>query len=1060
MVVKDNGLMTWKLLLFCLLAIPHFSSAENHHVTNYISGDLLPQPYVYTINQDVFGYLWIGTGNGLTRYDGYGFRTYTIAESLSGNFITCSHKTKNGVLYGHMNGGLTLYSGNHFTKLPVDMPDKTKITDIEWGLDETILASTYSSGIISIPKNNKTKTIALDPEHAASVSTIKLTNNEKLLIGTDDGLIVNRFDKAGEMVFDQKVKGIPETMISDIVEHTQEQCYYIATQSDGIYVVHENEPGFLVKKIEIDTEHELDGVQSIYIDNEGKLWIATFGQGLFQFQVTDSSKAVLMSHLTKSNGLSSNYVKTIFQDREGIIWSGNYGGGLSKILVKNYSYHLFKKDVIGNAVQAMDCDEKNYWLGTDKGLLKVNQLTGELTESNAEGLPKDKITALFHQEKYVWLGYKQEGVYRFNKLTNSAEKFLIHTGKLENSITTISGNHNQVWVGTRKGACKISMKDNAHIWYSISQGGLPNNFVRFIYQDTKDRTWISTSCNTLSVIENGEIRKIPFPTANLQFVLNAITEDAEGNIWVGTLGNGIFKIEASQLIHLTTENGLFSNYCYSLTSDGKESIWVGHRGGISEVNTKKFHAKAIDKTFDIDEKYHFTVNKACSDNKHSVFMGFNKGILKINDHRITDKSIAPILNITDLRIDDQPISKRDKITLTPGSYKFEISYLGVGLKEPDLMRYEYLLDGYDSHSQVTHETSIKYPHLTTGKYNLIIKAIDGDGVESANQISLKIIIAPPIWKSPWFYVGVISLVFIIVVFAIYGQKETIKKKNRELEDKVNERTAEIVAQKEQIEKQSNLIKETNKDITASIEYASHIQQAIVTPLSDVTRLLPDCFIINKPRDIVSGDFYWAAEKGDKTIFIVADSTGHGVPGAFMSVLGISLLNSIILENNITRPDRILNEMRRSIIRSLRQTAEESLAYDSINMAVCSYDKTSKQLQYAGAYHPLVHIRQGELNFIKPVRQTLGISHHNDSHFTQHELILQEGDCLYMYSDGFQDQFGGEHEKKFTIKRLKQLFLDVSVHKISVQEQMINDALVEWKGSIDQTDDILMLGVKI
>lgn len=256
------------------------------------------------------------------------------------------------------------------------------------------------------------------------------------------------------------------------------------------------------------------------------------------------------------------------------------------------------------------------------------------------------------------------------------------------------------------------------------------------------------------------------------------------------------------------------------------------------------------------------------------------------------------------------------------------------------------------------------------------------------------------------------------------------------------------------------IEEKNKDITDSINYAQKIQTAILPSIAHMQQHLPELFVFYKPKDIVSGDFYWFSEKNGQLFLTAADCTGHGVPGGFMSMLGISLLNELINEKEITEPADVLDLMRIKLIQSLKQRGESGENKDGMDMVLCRMDRKKNKLSYAAANNPLWMVRNNELISFSADKQPVGIYGQGSNQFTQHEIDVLPKDMIYLFSDGFADQFGGEQGKKFMSKNLKQLFLAVSNDSCEVQRRLIEQHFIDWKGSREQIDDVLVIGFRI
>jgi serine phosphatase RsbU (regulator of sigma subunit) len=280
----------------------------------------------------------------------------------------------------------------------------------------------------------------------------------------------------------------------------------------------------------------------------------------------------------------------------------------------------------------------------------------------------------------------------------------------------------------------------------------------------------------------------------------------------------------------------------------------------------------------------------------------------------------------------------------------------------------------------------------------------------------------------------------------------LKRENIRLEGIVRERTAEVVLQRDILEHQKN-------EIEDSIRYASRIQNAVLPADQEFTRLVPESFVFFRPRDIVSGDFYWVSRIDDKLIISAADCTGHGVPGAFMSMLGVAFLDEIVNKDRIARPEIILNKLRRKVIDALQQQGISGEAKDGMDIVVISIDENAGKLHYAGAYNPLIMIRKGNLSEYRADRMPIAIFD-NMKDFSLHEITIEKGDLFYFFSDGYEDQFGGPEGKKFKSKQFKELLSKICDKPMPDQKEIIIRRFDEWKGDMSQVDDIVVIGVRI
>jgi serine phosphatase RsbU (regulator of sigma subunit) len=265
---------------------------------------------------------------------------------------------------------------------------------------------------------------------------------------------------------------------------------------------------------------------------------------------------------------------------------------------------------------------------------------------------------------------------------------------------------------------------------------------------------------------------------------------------------------------------------------------------------------------------------------------------------------------------------------------------------------------------------------------------------------------------------------------------------------------------EELRRQRDEIARQKKEIIYSFEYASLIQSALLPPENLLNSLLPDNFILYLPKDIISGDFFWITRIRSNILFAAADCTGHGVPGALMSILGISYLNEIMTQKCRLKANRILNQLREKIMKALHQTGEGGESKDGMDIALCIFNPQTLELQYSGANNSLYLIRNNLLEEIKPDKMPIGISGTMEQSFTNHNLQLEQGDIIYIFSDGFADQFGGPLGKKFKYKPFKQLLIDIHKKPLPEQKGNLLSTIQNWKGDLDQVDDILIMGVKI
>ena len=289
--------------------------------------------------------------------------------------------------------------------------------------------------------------------------------------------------------------------------------------------------------------------------------------------------------------------------------------------------------------------------------------------------------------------------------------------------------------------------------------------------------------------------------------------------------------------------------------------------------------------------------------------------------------------------------------------------------------------------------------------------------------------------------------------ALLKMRDELAETERILEEKVEERTQEIEKQKQKVE-------ELYVDVTDSIKYAKRLQDSILPPSSKITDLLEDSFVLFKPKDIVSGDFYWVEETKEKVLFAAVDCTGHGVPGAFMSLIGSNGLNHAVKDHGKSSPAAILDDLNVTASETFNKGVSEKEVSDGMDIALCSISKDGKVMEYSGANNPLYLIRNGEIIKHNADKFAIGSFKNGEKKYTNNLIEIQKGDVIYIFSDGYADQFGGAKGKKFLYSNFRDLLIEIHNKPTSQQKEILDQRIEEWKGNYEQVDDILVFGVRV
>lgn len=374
---------------------------------------------------------------------------------------------------------------------------------------------------------------------------------------------------------------------------------------------------------------------------------------------------------------------------------------------------------------------------------------------------------------------------------------------------------------------------------------------------------------------------------------------------------------------------------------------------------------------------------------------------------------------------------------------------------PETVEYRYRLLGSKNEGWRTSKSdSIYLNNLPPGEYTVEVQAVNKHGITS-DVLSWSFTIKPP-WYVKWWAICLYVFILLIIVFTVFRIRTNhLRKRQLALENEIDLATSEIREQKEEIQ-------EAHKEITDSIAYAKRIQSAILPPTKLVKQYLNESFILYKPKDVVAGDFYWMGHVDDWVYFAAADCTGHGVPGAMVSVICNGGLNRSINEFKLTEPGQILDKTRELVIKEFEKSEEE--VKDGMDIALCAIKTDNDnviEFKYAGAHNPLWIIRKGakEIEQVRADKQPIG-QYESVQAFTTHEVHLDKGDTIYIFSDGYADQFGGEKGKKFKAANFKRLLLSIQNESMDTQRDLINKAFEDWRGHLEQVDDVCVIGVRL
>ncbi|MCF8423360.1 MAG: SpoIIE family protein phosphatase [Bacteroidia bacterium] len=1067
-------------LLFSFLIIGVKAFSQSYNFKNYNTDQGLPQSQVLSMTQDHRGNMWFGTnGGGVGKYDGNKFSTISENDGLINNAIfSIIENNKNELVFG-TSKGISVFNGINFK----NYNEKQGLTN-SWTfklLQDGSKTYIGTQAGVFILENEKIKRFTSDKIlNNAAVFSIFIDSKKRIWFGTINNGAICYNPKEDSFTHYNTSNGLQQNLVFSF-EETKEKEILVGTVA-GVNIINND------NKIRVCDYIPLQfnvAFRSLLISSKNEQWFGTTDIGLYRFSGNKLTSFNLLS------GLTHNAIMCIFEDRENNIWIGTDGAGVYKFLGERFTSYSTKSGLPEDYVNATAQDKNGaYWVALrNSGVIKIegkkiNNFKFDKTKPNA--IPDNDVCAILSvSDGRLFLGtrdglciYENERFTTYDK-NNFRHKYI---------LSLFEDSKKNIWIGTNDGLFKYSegIVNEIKTVNALKQAEI--NFSIFcINEDKNGSIWVGTENGAIQLINN-DINLYSEANNFTKKRILTIAKDYKENLWFGT-EDGLFNYNNINFKKITQKNGLTSNFINLIQPDNQNRLLIGTNTGIDLLYLSDFYNSKItithfgkeDGLLNLESNY----NSASIDKDGRILIGTISG-LEIYDPKF-DKYNAKEANtsITSIKlffgqenilsyckgIDSTFLLPKDLI-LPFNKNHITFQFTGISLTAPEKVKYQYKLDGLDDNwTPVTSKTEATYSSLPPGTYKFMLKAMNNDGIWNEHPITYEFVISPPWYNTWWFYsLCIISLISGIGIYNFMHTKKLVADKQK-LERIVDERTHELREEKEKVEiinkeviEQKTVIEHHNNEIMDSIKYAKNIQEALLPSLSETNNLFKNCFILYMPKDIVSGDFYWFAKNGDTRFIAAVDCTGHGVPGAFMSIVGNTLLNEIINEKKITVPGDILLELHKGVKIALNQNTKEFERRDGMDIALCAINHNSNQIQYAGANRPLWIYRKNngyELENIKATKHPIGgLELEENRIYINHSIQVDEGDCLYLFSDGFADQFGGPKGKKFMVNNLQKLLLQNAEQSMELQKQHLTEAFNSWKGETEQVDDVLLIGIKI
>lgn len=1062
-------------------------------VKNYLPVDYEGNGQNWAIIQDSRGVMYFGNTKGLMEFDGTYWRfidpinVFVAQKNNIGRiFVAGNHD------YGYLstNGIGEVIFKSLKPLLPKEVKELSDFYSIAFTSSEVLFGE--HSGRIHVYNYEKTEIIQ------TGFSSMQIANvYNTIFVGSKKGLFVLKDKKLSKAKGSESFKGYSVVGIFEFNKNA-----LIVTRLNGLFIYNGKE----IKHWEINADHFLKTNQ-VYRATKVDSTHMAFGTVENGLLITDET-GYPVQHVNSKGGMVSQDHCAIYTDSWGNIWSG-LENGISQIQINSpFTFYNEQSGLNNSAIFSMQMLQNKLYVGTAQGVMyrdfntTENPLSRNVTFKYVNNNKGRKVWDMFSYDDKIITGYSNTGTYSI--INHKANKlFSGHTPQL--FVSDSSGNY-RVCIKQHGGLLVLKKSINGIKLHTIFE----NKFqVDYLAKDSLENYWCS--------VNNGELIKITFSndyskitrqeTYTANDGLPAKSKIAPFNIgssmYFGT-SEGTYSFNYTKntfkpftpinskcpavFIYKTVKNGPHTNYFLGMKNTHDVLGIIKYKNASLDIKTiekplKKISPFEIKSLLPIDSN-HFLLgcidrlvqfdpsNTMADAIKYKVLLR-SVEIISANDSLVFGGSYT------------KPNKKDKPIEFVFKNNALRFKYSAVFFDENDKTEYTCRLKGnYDNWSEWSHKTEKEYSYLKQGNYKFEVRAKNIYGEEIMMK-SYSFIIHPP-----WYFTTVAWMIYMLVVglltrLIILFSIRKIQREKTNLEQIVFKRTKQIASQRDEILNKNTTLETQKKELSGqyseltkhrqktldSLKYAEYIQSSLLARPNDFEDSFSDYFILFKPKDIVSGDFYWLKQNKDTIFVAAADSTGHGVPGAFMSVIGISFLNEIIQQKTATTPALILETLRQQVKSALnpelnKQKSDNlvemyinSKIKDGMDIALCAINNKTKILSYAGANLPMFILRNGEFIEFEPTGNPIGV-YLIETPFTNHNFQLQTNDIIYLFSDGYYDQFGGEHNKKFYVENFKKILLKIHTLPCKKQNEILTKTIEDWQGLSDQIDDILVMGLRI
>ena len=1070
-------------IIFVVLFFTEHSHGQGYpFITSDIETIASASTQNWSIAQDRKGYIYIANTSGILFFNGNSWQLYKLPNQQTVRFL---YRAKNDTIYvgGQNEFGYLLNNSKgslEYKSLVFLVPEKHRAFEDVWEIfkvDTSIFIRT-------------SKAILYKHQSADSFSIIQTKSRFDRSYLVEDKFYVKESGRGIFLFGHSKLEQLAgtdffnEMMVMSFVPNRDK--FIIATAKNGFFKL--DKQSGLIEKVPI--SETLSSFLKEYVLyrflqlDKGRFAIGTTRNGLI---ITDSLFSNC-EYLNEGNGLSDNLVIDLFEDNQANLWSIN-GNNFSIINHQQPWLELGANDGLEGAAYSSVFYRDKYFVGGSSGLFLYEN--GRLARYQKVSR---QVWSFYPTDEMLYIAYRS-GLY-------TVDKELDFVNLSDNMWGVISHNNEtkKMLVGTY-GAGIVSVTHNGKKWkYNTNIKGYEES-TRFFEVDKNGFVWISQPSrgvdrlkidldnDTVVQLDNYGINK-GFLKEENNYVFQ-IDNNGQKELVFATM-DGIYLYDYNNdtiVKHPDFINTLDSLETDLFNQDTDGNIWFQcfrnetYYKGYLYKNANNEYAKIDTPFFRLKEIY----TESFTFSKDKVALNTSEGVffyLK-NQNEISFEHFSS--NISSFYLDstlvyEAPGLLEENYLFEPNFKTIKFNYGALYFEEMESIEYRYKLDGFDDNwSDWTKLKFKEYTNLPKGNFSFRVQARNIYEQQS-NDVAINFSIEAAWYNTILAYIlyFLVFVGFMALIVKFYTFK--LKQDKIRLENIVKERTYELNQQKEELlviaenlkesnslilEKNGELgeanikIATRNKKITDSLNYALTIQSAMLPQIENLNKFFSDSFILFKPRDIVSGDFYWTREFDDKIVVVAADCTGHGVPGGFMSMLGIAFLNEIVISEESLLPNNILDQLRSKVKKVFEHSKAPTEQLNGMDLSLIIFDKSNLKVQFSGANNSIYVIKNTSKDVIKykADRQPIG-NYRKEFPFSLHEIILDKGDWIYMFSDGFQDQLGEKTKKRYKSNNFVEFLLSKSDKIGSNQLEDLEIEFNKWRGTYSQIDDVLVIGVQV